>query len=169
MTLRLRAATIEDAVDIARIYNAGIAERIATFERRTANGGGDRGVAAGSIRALLDGTGRARWAVVGWAGASEYRARECDAGIADFSVYVESSARGRGVGRAAMVALVDSCETRGFWKLVSPVFPDNEASLRLLRSIGFREVGLYRRHAPARRCLAGRRHRGAPHGAARVP
>lgn len=62
-------------------------------------------------------------------------------------MYVERDARGRGVGRAAMTALVAACEGRGFWKLVSRVFPENGASLALLARLGFREVGVYRRHA----------------------
>ena len=46
-----------------------------------------------------------------------------------------------------MQGLIDECERRGLWKLVSRVFPENEASLALCRSLGFREVGVYRRHA----------------------
>ncbi|HEY8131794.1 MAG TPA: GNAT family N-acetyltransferase, partial [Thermoanaerobaculia bacterium] len=73
--------------------------------------------------------------------------RECYAGIADFSVYASRAARGRGAGRAAMVALMDAARDAGFWKLVSRVFPENAASRGLLQSIGFREVGTYERHA----------------------
>ena len=54
--------------------------------------------------------------------------------------------RGRGVGRVTLVALIELAEARGLWKLVSRVFPENEASLALCRSLGFREVGVYRRH-----------------------
>ncbi len=46
-----------------------------------------------------------------------------------------------------MQGLIDECERRGLWKLVSRVFPENEASLALCRSLGFREVGVYQRHA----------------------
>jgi phosphinothricin acetyltransferase len=46
-----------------------------------------------------------------------------------------------------MEALVAACEQRGLHKLVSRVFPENEASRKLLAHIGFREVGTYRRHA----------------------
>ena len=63
------------------------------------------------------------------------------------SVYVARRERGRGAGRAAMEALVREAESRGFWKLVSRIFPENEASLALCRALGFREVGIYRRHA----------------------
>jgi phosphinothricin acetyltransferase len=85
-------------------------------------------------------------AVVAFAASSTYRPREVYAGVAEFSVYVRREARGRGAGRAAMLGLIDAAETVGFWKLVSRVFPENAASRGLLRSLGFREVGTYRRH-----------------------
>ena len=143
----VREARAADAADIARIYNQGIAERNSTFETepRTAEGiartidqRGDRYPAV-----VVERQGR----VVAWAGASEYRPRECYAGIAEFSVYVERAARGTGVGTAAMRGLIEACAARGFWKLVSRVFPENTASRRLVASLGFREVGTYERHA----------------------
>ena len=45
-----------------------------------------------------------------------------------------------------MQALIDEAGAKGFWKLVSRIFPENQASLRLLRRMGFREVGLYEKH-----------------------
>ena len=45
-----------------------------------------------------------------------------------------------------MNALIDAARAAGFWKLLSRVFVENEASRALLRSVGFREVGIYRRH-----------------------
>jgi phosphinothricin acetyltransferase len=142
-----RPAGESDAADIARIYNEGIADRIATFETEPRS--------AADIERLLRERAE-RWptvvvvrdgAVIAWAGASEYRARPCYAGVAEFSVYVARAARGSGAGRAAMEALAAACEERGIHKLVSRVFPENEASRRLLASVGFREVGTYRRHA----------------------
>ena len=78
---------------------------------------------------------------------SAYRPRDCYAGIAEFSVYVARDRRGRGYGRAAMLALCDAAARAGFWKLVSRVFVENIVSRELLKSIGFREVGVYERHA----------------------
>ena len=83
-----------------------------------------------------------------WASAPPYRAhRPAYAGVADFSIYVARSARGQGLGKTTLAALIDEAQGRGYWKLVSRIFPENEASLRLCRSLGFREVGTYRRHA----------------------
>lgn len=85
--------------------------------------------------------------VVAWASAPPYRSRGVYDGVREFSVYVARGVRGRGYGRVAMEALVGECERRGYWKLVSRVFPENSASLALCRTLGFREVGVYRRHA----------------------
>lgn len=147
MDERVRSAGDGDAAEIARIYNEGIADRVATFETAPRSAVQiqetlrHRGVRYPTVVVERDGR------VVAWAAASEYRSRECYAGVAEFSVYVSRDARGTGAGRAAMRALVAECGSRGFWKLVSRVFPENVASRALLASLGFREVGLYRRHA----------------------
>jgi L-amino acid N-acyltransferase YncA len=85
--------------------------------------------------------------VVAWASAPPYRDREVYAGVREFSVYVARAWRGKGLGRAAMEALIGECRQRGWWKLVSRIFPENEASRALCHALGFREVGVYRRHA----------------------
>ena len=142
----VRAARVDDAAAIARIYNEGIADRVATFEteprtpERMAATLADRGDHHPTVVVERDGR------VVAWAGASVYRPRDCYAGVSEFSVYVAREARGSGAGREAMLGLIAACEAKGFWKLVSRVFPDNAASRGLLASLGFREVGIYRRH-----------------------
>ena len=84
--------------------------------------------------------------VVGWAGLTPYRPRECYAGIAEFSIYLDRGARGRGLGRRLLTSLVDAAGERGYWKLVSRIFPSNAGSRALCRACGFREVGVYEKH-----------------------
>jgi phosphinothricin acetyltransferase len=72
--------------------------------------------------------------------------------VAEFSVYIHREARGRGAGRALLAQLVAEAKRRGYWKLLSRVFPFNTASLALCRAAGFREVGTYEKHG----CLEGR-------------
>jgi phosphinothricin acetyltransferase len=144
--LRARPPRPEDAEAIARIYNEGIAGRLATFEirERTAEDI-EAWFDAGFPLVLVEDDGGA---ILAWASAPPYRPhREAYRGVGDFSVYVAGEARGRGAGRAAMEALAEEARARGFWKLVGRIFPENRASLALCRSLGFREVGVYRRHA----------------------
>ena len=142
--MRARAATPADAAAIARIYNDGIDDRVATFETRHR--------AAADVEQWFDGRHpivvvEDHGGVLAFASTSDYRPRDCYAGIAEFSVYAARAARGRGAGRMAMLALIDAARAAGFWKLVSRVFVENTASRALLRSVGFREVGRYERHA----------------------
>lgn len=143
MTLTARAASLADAEAIAAIYNQGIADRVGTFETdpRTKD----------QIESWFDGQhpivvvedgGK----VVAFASTSSYRSRPCYAGIAEFSVYVARDHRGTGAGRLAMAALLDAAQAAGYWKLISRIFPENTASRALMVKVGFREVGVYRRH-----------------------
>jgi phosphinothricin acetyltransferase len=61
-------------------------------------------------------------------------------------VYVARHARGTGAGRAALEGLIRAYAQRGFWKIVSRIFPENTTSIRLHERCGFRVVGVYRRH-----------------------
>jgi phosphinothricin acetyltransferase len=140
-----RSATLLDASSIARIYTEGIDDRLATFETEPRTTADIEGwFEAGFPLVVVERDGE----VVAWASAPPYRpSRPAYAGVADFSAYVGRAFRGQGAGRVAVEALVSECERRGYWKLVSRIFPENEASLALCRSLGFREVGVYRRHA----------------------
>jgi phosphinothricin acetyltransferase len=141
-----RSAVRTDARAIAEIYNQGIADRVATFETRERTPAdietdlADRGSRHPTVVLQRDGE------VVAVAWASPYRPRDCYAGIAEFSVYTLRSARRTGAGTVVLEELIRQCELRGFWKLVSRIFPENTCSLTLCRRLGFREVGVYRRH-----------------------
>jgi L-amino acid N-acyltransferase YncA len=139
-----RTATPQDSEAIARIYNRGIEDRIATFETRLRSAEEIRGWFDGvhPIVVVEDGG-----EPVAFAATFPYRNRECYAGVAEVSLYVGRNWRGRGAGRLAMEALIHAAEQAGFWKLLSRVFPENQASRALIRSTGFREVGTYKNHA----------------------
>ncbi len=143
---RVRHAVEADAPTIAFIYNQGIEERIATFETQPRTPA--QVVAQLAARGdqyptvVVEYNGR----VVAWAAAGEYSDRLCYAGVAAHSVYVDRESRGSGFGLLALDALCAACAERGFWKLVSRIFPENTASLALHERAGFRVVGVYRRH-----------------------
>jgi L-amino acid N-acyltransferase YncA len=138
-----RAATLADSGVIARIYNQGIEDRIATFETRPRTHADiEEWFDRNHPLIVVEQSGE----VIAFASTSTYRPRECYAGIAEVSAYVAREWRGRGAGRVAMNALFDAARAAGFHKLVSRIFPENAASLRMTGALGFREVGVYRRH-----------------------
>jgi len=143
--MTIRPAREQDAPAIADIYNQGIAGRSATFETepRSVEDILER-LADGDRFPMLVAEHGGR--ILGWAGASSYRPRACYAGIAEVSVYLDATARGQGIGRVLLESLIDSARARGFWKLVSRVFPFNTASRAVCRACGFREVGVYEKH-----------------------
>ena len=122
---------------VRAIYLEGVATGQATFETEAPDWGRwDAGHLPQCRLVARDGD-----AVLGWAALSPVSGREAYAGVAEVSVYVAASARGRGVGGALMRALIEASERQGLWTLQSSVFPDNHASVALHLKHGFREVG----------------------------
>lgn len=80
-------------------------------------------------------------AIIGWAALSPVSARQVYFGVAEVSVYVAASARGKGVGAALLKSLIVESENNGIWTLQAGIFPENQASVELHRKFGFREVG----------------------------
>lgn len=145
--MQIRAACAGDIPAILAIYNHGIAGRKATFETRprTADDVLRWIELAGNYPVLVAVGEQAK--VLGWASCSMYRDRACYAGIAEFSVYVAQGAQGSGVGKQLLACLAQEAGEKGFWKLLSRVFTFNHASLAMCRAWGFREVGVYQKHA----------------------
>ncbi len=142
--METRMAAPDDASAIALIYNEGIVDRIATFETRLRTAQDVRGWFVEKRYPMVVVTDENQ--VIAYATTSLYRPRDCYAGIAEFGVYVARVARGRGAGKLAMQALIQAAETAGFWKLISRIFVENTASRALMKSVGFREVGIYEKH-----------------------
>ncbi|MGE5748777.1 MAG: N-acetyltransferase family protein [Gemmatimonas sp.] len=126
-----------DWPDVQTIYAEGIATGEATFETSVPEWEQwDRSHLA-SCRLVAKSNG----AAVGWAALSPVSSRKVYEGVAEVSVYVASAARGRGIGRKLLDALVQESESNGIWTLQASVFPENQASVALHRACGFRIVG----------------------------
>ena len=141
----IRELRPEDWPAVRAIYEEGIRGGDATFETETPSW--ERWDAAHPelrLGAELDG------AVAGWAALSPASTRHCYRGVGEVSVYVAGEARGAGLGRVLLDELVERSEQAGYWTLTAGVFPENEASLRLHRACGFREVGRRERLAELR-------------------
>lgn len=126
---------------VARVYEEGIATRNATFETEvptweawdSSHLPGHRFVAVREDE------------VVGWVAVGPVSARCVYAGVVENSVYVAESVRGQGIGRSLLEALIASTEAAGIWTIQAGMFPENEGSIRLHRSVGFTTVGTYER------------------------
>jgi L-amino acid N-acyltransferase YncA len=130
----------DDWSAVRAIYEDGIRSGHATFETEPPTW--ERWDAAHrDVRLVAERDGR----VVGWAALSPVSSRCCYEGVGEVSVYVAEEARGAGLGRVLLDELVRRSEQAGYWTLNAGVFPENEASLRLHRACGFREVGIRER------------------------
>ena len=88
-----------------------------------------------------------RHEAVGWASVGAYDdAHDYYDGVGEATLYVDRRARRGGTGRALLEALAQEAERRGYYKLVGKIFTTNEPSIALVRSCGWREVGVHRRH-----------------------
>ena len=126
----------DDWPDVRAIYEEGLATGVGSFE-----------IAAPSWEEW----NRARLphsrlvarenTVLGWAALSPVSQRSCYAGVAEVGIYVAAAARGRGVGRALLEAVIESAESHGIWTLQGATIAENAASLALQARCGFRTVG----------------------------
>lgn len=138
MTISVRTMAESDWPRVAAIYGAGIATGDATFETEVPTWDAwDRSHLAAHRLVAVDERGE----VVGWAALSPVSDRCAYAGVAENSVYIDPGHQGRGVGRALLTALVGEAEADGIWTIQTGIFPENEASVRLHESCGFRVVG----------------------------
>jgi phosphinothricin acetyltransferase len=134
--------TPDDGPDVLGIYAKGIATGNATLETALPDWGHWNASHRRDCR-LVARNGRGR--IVGWTALGRYSTREVYAGVAWESVYVDEAARGRGVGRALLAALVPASEAAGVWTLLAGVLVENDASLALHERAGFRRIGVQER------------------------
>jgi L-amino acid N-acyltransferase YncA/DNA-binding transcriptional ArsR family regulator len=125
-----------DWAAVRRIYAEGIATGQATFETQVPPRQALTAKWLPAHRWVAEIGGQ----VAGWAAATPVSTRECYAGVAETSVYVDGAHRGRGVGRALMRQQVTAADSGGIWTLQTSIFPENRASLALHHSAGYRTL-----------------------------
>jgi phosphinothricin acetyltransferase len=137
MNVDIEAMTPADWEQVRAIYLEGIASGQATFEIEAPPWEEWDAAHHPFARFVARSDGR----VLGWAALSPVSRRRCYAGVAEVSVYVGAEHRGRGIGRQLLLAAIAVSERHGIWTLQGATFPENEASRRLQRVCGFRELG----------------------------
>jgi L-amino acid N-acyltransferase YncA len=135
-----------DWEQVCSIYLEGIREGNSTFETEAPSWEAWDGAHLKSPRLVM----RSADKILGWAALSSVSKRRVYRGVAEVTVYVTESARGQGVGRALLEALIDESERNDMWTLQASIFPENRASIELHRRCGFREVGRRERIAMLR-------------------
>lgn len=140
--LVIDALTPGDWPEVRRIYAEGIATGTATLEHEPPDWNHFDHSHRHDCRLVA--RARAGRLVLGWAALTAYSGRRVYSGVAWESVYVAAEARGGGVGRALLEALIPASEAAGLWTLLAGVLAENTASLRLHETVGFRTVGVQR-------------------------
>jgi L-amino acid N-acyltransferase YncA len=137
----IRPMRMEDAAAVLEIYQAGLDTGQASFETAAPTWDSfDAGrLPDHRFVAVADGQ------VLGWVAVTPVSTRPVYAGVVEHSVYVRPAARGRGVGRLLLEALIASTEKAGIWTIQSGIFPENASSLALHRAAGFRVIGIRER------------------------
>jgi L-amino acid N-acyltransferase YncA len=135
--MELRDLQSDDWPEVARIFEEGIRTGVATFETKVPTWEAWDAAHLPEHRVVAERDGR----VVGWIALAPVSSRCCYAGVAEVSAYVTEGARGEGVGKALLGALIERSERAGIWTLETGVFPENAASVGLLQRFGFRVVG----------------------------
>jgi L-amino acid N-acyltransferase YncA len=138
----IRPMTAADAPAVRSIYQAGMDGGNASFEHTAPAWAAFDASKLPEHRYVAVGE---HGTVLGWVAISAVSARPVYSGVVEHSVYVAPAARGRGIGRALLDALIESTEKAGIWTIQSGVFPENAASLALHRAAGFRTVGVRER------------------------
>jgi phosphinothricin acetyltransferase len=127
----------EDWPAVEKIYRQGIATEDATFETESPDW--ENWNAKHHVHSSL--VARHEQGVLGWAALSPVSTRRVYAGVAEVSIYIGEVARGKGLGKGLLSALIEQSEQNGIWTLQAGIFPENAASIALHKSCGFREVG----------------------------
>ena len=141
--LSIRPAEAADAEALAEIFNQGVEDRVATFETRPAQPEDTARWIEDDLVVVAERNGT----LVGWAKASLYAERyHYYDGVREATLYVERGARRTGVGRRLLAALADAAAAAGAHKLLGKIFASNEPSIAMVGELGWREVGVHRRH-----------------------
>lgn len=139
--MRIRQATVDDAMRIAEIYNWYILNTIITFETEIVS----PQEMQHRIRDKLQNhdwlVGEVNHALCGYAYYGPFRARAAYQHTVESTIYLSQESIGHGFGRVLYTQLLESVENRGFREVVGVIALPNPPSIALHRKVGFAEIG----------------------------
>lgn len=141
MEYTIRPAVESDWPEIKQIYEAGMESGLATFETKAPSYELWSDSEISHCRLVIESATQIR----GFCKLSLVSKRTVYSGVGEVSIYVDPVHSGEGIGHKLMQALIHASEQQGFWTLEAKIFPENEASIRLHKKNGFREVGVRER------------------------
>ncbi len=138
MAIVIRPFLEQDWNSVSRIYTEGIATGIASFETKVPRWDewNQKYISSCRLVAEVDNL------VVGFAVISQVSNREVYKGVAEVTLYISESHRGKQIGETLLNQLIIESEAKGFWTLNAAIFSENIASINLHKKCGFRIVGL---------------------------
>ena len=135
--VQLVAMQPEHAPDVLRIYGEGLETGYSTFNTEVPSWEEwDRNHLPHTRLVAIENN-----EVLGWVALLPVSSRVCYRGVAEFSIYIASRHRGRGIADQLMRAMIEESEVNGIWTLQSSTFADNLTSLRMQERHGFRQIG----------------------------
>ena len=138
MNLKIRNFNKQDWASVAKIYAEGIATGIATFETEVPSFGIWDEKFIEECRLIAESNGE----IAGFAVLSQVSKRKVYKGVAEVTIYIAESQRGKGIGKQLLNTLILESEKEGFWSLQAGIFSENVPSIELHESCGFRTVGI---------------------------
>lgn len=135
--MTIRSMTQKDWPEVAEIYLEGISTGYATFETSVPDFENWNKTHLKKCRLIVE----KEATILGWAALSPVSSRPVYRGIGEVSVYISEVSRGLGVGKALLLKLIEESEKEGYWTIQSGIFPENMASIKLHKKVGFRFIG----------------------------
>jgi L-amino acid N-acyltransferase len=139
--ITIRKGEIKDLRAIVEIYNEAVLHTTATFDTTTKTVEEQRGwydKHTGKYPILV---AEEDAKVIGWASLSQYSDRCAYSDTAEASIYVKEGQRGKGLGRKLSDAILKMGKDAKMHTIILRIAEGNEASIKLAKSLGFKDVG----------------------------